>query len=86
MVKIWFKTIEDKRLLSSNIYHYEGKFDENMFDEYLRYACHEMDIPTPVVLKHHVSNFVQFNICRFNKSDFVESTAFDELTLENCPI
>ena len=86
MIKIWFKTITDKRIVSSAIYHYEGKFEEHKFDEYLRYACHEMDIPTPVVMNSHVSNFVQFNICRFNKTDFVEYTHFDEMTLENCPV
>lgn len=86
MVKIWFKTIDgDKRITSNEIFHYDGKFETENFDEYLRFACHEMDIPTPVVMDVHVKNFLQFNICRFDKTDFIESTNFEELTLENCP-
>lgn len=86
MVKIWFKTHNDKRITQAEIYHYDGKFDTARFDEYVRFACHEMDIPTPVVLDSHIHSFVQFNICKFDKTDFVESTDFEQLTLENCPI
>lgn len=86
MVKIWFKTITDKKLLTSNIYHFEGKFDESLFDGYVRFACDELDIPSPIVMERHVSNFIQFNICRFDQTDFVESIGFEQLTLENCPI
>lgn len=73
-------------MLKSTIYHYDGKFDAAQFDEYVRFACHDMDIPTPIIMDCHIKNFVQFNICRFDETDFVESVPFRQLTLENCPV
>ena len=49
-------------------------------------CCHELDLPTPVVLSSHASSFTQFNIARFKPGDFVESVDFDELTMENCKV
>ena len=86
MVKIWVKTIKDKKIVKNEIVHYEGRYEEEKFDEYVREACHELDLPSPVVLTSHVKSFTQFNICRFKRGDFVEFTDFDELTLENCKV
>ena len=52
-------------------------------DEYVRLACHEADIPTPVVLSSHAGSFTRYNIARFKPSDFVEHVDFDEMTMEN---
>ena len=86
MIKIWVKTHKNKKIVQNEIVHYEGKYEEERFDEYVREACHELDLPTPIVLSAHVKSFTQFNICRFKQSDFVEQVDFDELTLENCKI
>lgn len=86
MIKIWVKTILDKKIVKNEIVVFDGKYDELRFDEYVRETCHEMDIPTPVVLSSHVSAFTQFNITRFKKGDFVEHVEFDELVLENCKV
>lgn len=59
------------------------KYDERRFNEYLVEICHEMDEPTPIVLKTHIKNFHSFNIVTFKPEDFVESVYFDKLILEN---
>ena len=59
------------------------KFSTAYFFDYLAAICHELDIPTPVILKTHANHFEQFNIVRFKQSDFVESIDFDMLVLEN---
>lgn len=53
------------------------------FLSYLMDICHEMDIPTPVLLKTHIFNFAKFNHVKFLPRDFVESVDFDCLLLEN---
>ncbi|HIV64338.1 MAG TPA: hypothetical protein H9693_06220 [Firmicutes bacterium] len=86
MVKIWVKTMKNKKIAKNEIVHFEGRYDEADFDEYVRVCCHELDLPTPVVLSSHASSFTQFNIARFKPGDFVESVDFDELTMENCKV
>ena len=44
------------------------------------YVCditHAMDIPTPLILKSHVYNFVHFNIAKFLRTEFVDDVDFD---------
>lgn len=86
MVKIWVKTHKDKKIVKNEIVMYDGRYDEERFDEYVRIACHELDLPTPVILSTHAKSFTQFNISRFKAGDFVEAVDFDELTLENCKV
>lgn len=59
------------------------KYDDEEFINYLIEICHEMDIPTPIVLKAHAFNYKNFNIATFKAEDFVESVSFDKLVLEN---
>lgn len=86
MVKIWVKTYKNKKIVKNEIMMYEGKYSEENFDEYVRLACHELDLPTPVILSVHAKNFTQFNISRFKAGDFVETIDFDELTMESCKV
>lgn len=83
MFKIWAKTLTDNRIRKSYLYHSADKFDADAFLSYLTEICHEMDIPTPVVLKSHVRNYMLFNIAKFRAEDFVEHVDFDSLQLEN---
>ena len=86
MFKIWLKTHKEKKIVKNEIIFYEGRYDEDRFDEYVRLACHETDIPTPVVLSSHANSFTRYNIARFRPSDFVEHVDFDEMTLENVKV
>ena len=83
MVKLWARTVKDNKPLQK----YDFIKDENMewadFFDYVREICHEMDLPTPIILKTHLFNFAKFNYVRFLASDFVESVDFDFLMVEN---
>lgn len=83
MFKIWAKTIKSHKITQSYVYHSADKFDSEEFLQYLTEICHDMDIPTPVILKSHIRNYNLFNIAKFRKEDFVESVPFDLLQLEN---
>ncbi len=83
MFKIWAKTILNHKITRSYLYHSADKFNADEFLYYLTDICHEMDIPTPVILKSHVRNYSLFNIAKFRKQDFVESTDFDSFVIEN---
>ena len=83
MVKLWARTVKDNKTVQK----YDFIKDENMewadFFDYVREICHEMDLPTPIILKTHLFNFAKFNYVRFLKSDFVEQVDFDFLLIEN---
>ena len=51
------------------------------FFDMLASLCHMLNIPTPVLLDKHVYDFNLFNICIFNKDDFIEDVVFDKFTL-----
>ncbi len=83
MFKIWAKVIDDHKIRRDYLYHSADKFNESEFLYYLSDICHELDIPTPVVLQSHIRNYNLFNIAKFKPSDFVEKVNFDTLQLEN---
>lgn len=83
MLKIWAKTMIKDKITRDQIYKRDEKFDRDKLMEYLVDMCYNFDIPTPLVLKSHITNFDKFNITRFKKSDFVEEIDFDSLVIEN---
>lgn len=83
MFKIWAKAMTGDKITADYMYINGEKYDGEQFMSYLIEICHEMDIPTPLVLKAHVFNFHNFNIATFKTEDFVESIPFDRLVLEN---
>ncbi len=86
MFKIWAKTQTGDKIISDYMYINGDKYDEREFAAYLMEICHEMDIPTPVILKHHIRGFHSFNITTFKAEDFVESVDFDKFVLENATV
>lgn len=83
MFKIWAKTLIGDKITGDYMYINGDKYDREQFNNYLIEICHEMDQPTPVVLKSHLNSFHSFNIVTFKASDFVEYVDFDKLVLEN---
>lgn len=83
MFKIWAKIITGEKIVRDYMYVCFDKYLEKDFHTHLMEICHEMDIPTPVVLRANVRNFSHFNITKFRNTDFVESVDFDCLQLEN---
>ncbi len=83
MFKIWVKTTRGDKITKSELFAYDGRYEEKAFNLYLNDICEQMDIPAPIALSSHIRNFTQFNITRFRQADFVEKIDFDALILEN---
>jgi|AntRauTorcE11897_2_1112592.scaffolds.fasta_scaffold00019_64 hypothetical protein len=83
MFKIWARTIKKDKIVNEYIYTRKQDFDENKFYEYLMDICKELDLETPIALKKHINNFVEFNSVKFIKEDFLDKINFDYFILEN---
>ncbi len=86
MVRLWARTMVDTKITRSYIYESIDMFQENKFRNHIEIICHELDIPTPVIIKNHIDNYVDFNYTVFTKSDFIETVDFDKLIIENAQI
>ena len=82
-MKIWAKLITDRKIQKQFVYEKQERLTYSRFFDYLSDICHELDIPTPVLLKTHIFNFAKFNHVKFIPRDFVESLDYDQLFLEN---
>ena len=86
MIRIWAKTIKGLKITNNIIYESIDSFSKETFYLHIQEICHKMDIPTPVLLKYHINNYVNFNNCIFTSRDFVESINFDKFVLEEASI
>lgn len=86
MIRVWARTMNDGKITRSFIYESIDSFDPSKFYLHIQKMCHEIDIPTPVILKSHIKNYVDFNNTTFLPRDFVESIDFDKFILENATI
>ena len=83
MIRVWAHIMKDNKITRSYIYESIDNFYPDKFYAHIEKMCHELDIPTPVILKSHINNYVDFNHATFLPRDFVESVDFDKLVLEN---
>jgi len=74
---------EQGKIKQQFVYENPERLTYSHFFDYLTDICHELDIPTPVLLKTHIFNFAKFNHVKFVRRDFVESLDYDQLFLEN---
>lgn len=86
MIRIWARTMKDNKITRSYIYESIDNFSENNFFKHIERMCHEIDIPTPAILKNHINNYVDFNNAMFLPRDFIESIDFDSFIIENAQI
>lgn len=86
MVRIWARTMVEGKITRSYIYESIDNFNEEYFYKHIEKMCHEIDIPTPVILKNHIANYVDFNNATFLPRDFVESIDFDKFIIENAAL
>ena len=86
MIRIWARTVADEKITRSYIYESIDNFEEDKLYLHLERICHELDIPTPVILKSHIKNYVDFNNSVFLARDFVESIDFEKFIIENAAI
>lgn len=83
MIKLWAKTYKQHKILKhATLNVYTDKLDYSLFFDYVSRLCHELDSPTPLVIKDSIFNFAKFNYVKFVPSDFVETVDFDYLVIE----
>ncbi len=86
MIRIWARTVADNKITRSYIYESIDNFKDETFHKHVEKMCHELDIPTPAILKSHINNYVDFNNVTFLPRDFVESIDFEKFILENATL
>lgn len=86
MLRIWARTMNEGKITRSYIYESIDNFSETTIRKHIEKICHEIDIPTPIILKSHITNYVDFNNSSFLPRDFVESIDFDRFIIENAII
>ena len=86
MMRIWARTVCDGKITRSFIYESIDNFNEDVFYKHVEKMCHEIDIPTPAILKSHITNYVDFNNTTFLPRDFIESIDFEKFILENATL
>lgn len=86
MIRIWARTMTEGKISRSFIYESIDSFNEDTFFKHVEKMCHELDIPTPAILKSHIKNYVDFNNVTFIARDFVEYIDFEKFILENASL
>ena len=86
MVRIWARTMVESKITRSYIYESIDSFKEDELYKHIEKMCHELDIPTPVILKSHIKNYVDFNNAVFLPRDFIESIDFEKFIIENASL
>lgn len=83
MINVWGKIFVNEKIIKHSVVSVEPK--ECTFFDMLKQLCEKLDIPTPVLLNKHLSDFNQFSMTVFKLADFVESINFDRLVIEYLP-
>ena len=83
MIKIWGKVFTDEKV--SKHFVVEVSPSECTFFDMIKSLCEALDIPTPVLLNKHLSEFNKFSMTQFKVADFVENINFDGLVVEYLP-
>lgn len=83
MIKIWAKIITNNKITKDIIYESVDNYTREEFFDHLSDICHQLNIPTPVLISNHYETYENFNMVKFLPRDFVESVDFDKLEIEN---
>ena len=83
-MKLWVRLMTDNRLKRDKVYFVNNINSLELLEESLRDICHDMDIPTPIILDAHFKNFIRFHNAKFIQDDFVETLDYDMLIVEDC--
>ena len=83
-MKIWAKIIKGEKILLDLIYETKNILNRENYSNALYAICRELDIDTPIDLDYYYNNFDEFNISKYNSTDFVDKVHFSHLVLENC--
>ncbi|MBR7135702.1 MAG: hypothetical protein IKD14_01085 [Clostridia bacterium] len=83
MIKLWAKTYKNHRIVKQTTFIVrDSKLDYSQFFDYVAQMCHELDSPTPIIIKDNIFNFAKFNFVKFVAGDFIETVDYDYLMIE----
>ena len=83
MIKLWAKIIVNNKIQRDLIYESLDTYSRENFFDHITEICYKLNIPTPVLVESHYTNYEVFNLVKFLPRDFVEGVEFDKLELEN---
>ena len=63
-------------------YFPENKYFSKMLFLAIDTACHQLDVPRPIILPRHERDWEQFSQARFLKEHFIEDVPFDRMEVE----
>lgn len=79
MKKMWAKIMKENRIKKDCVIEVDK--NTTLYDN-LKEVCYILNLETPIILKKHNFEIIDYNITRFRKSDFVDSIDFDYLQIE----
>ena len=83
MIRLWAKIMIDHRIKKDLIYESIEHYSRDTLFSHISEICHQLDIPTPVIINAHYLTYENFNNIKFVPRDFVENIDFDSLVIEN---
>ena len=82
VMKFWLKTMLGEKITADGIFEITQEVSTDSLSSFLHDKLLDYDLPTPVILSEHINKLKSFNVVRFKRDDFVESTPFDVMVLE----
>ncbi len=83
MINIWGKIFVNEKIVKH--FTVSVQPSECTFFDMIKSLCEGLDIPTPVLLNKHISDFNKFSMTLFKPVDFIESVNFDKFIVEYLP-
>ena len=82
-MKLWIRSMRDEKIIADEVYYTKNKTvtTDELVTVLLEFAD-QFDLSSPTVLPTHTQKLNDFNITRFDSSDFVHYVDFDTLVIE----
>lgn len=79
MLNIWVKIIKNDRTAAQKTLKINEPYSDELLEYMIRTILEQMDIPAPVFISSHFTNFKEFKLTKFWPRDFVETINFDKI-------
>ena len=83
MINVWGKIFVNEKIVKHFTVSVQTR--ECTFFDMIKNLCEGLDIPTPVLLNKHITDFNKFSMTLFKPVDFIESVKFDKFIVEYLP-
>lgn len=82
MVNFWAKILDEENKIVKQITIKKDKFVLSEVEKVINELCNLLDIPTPIILEKHLTNFNDFYSVIFKQDSFIELISFNKLVIE----